>query len=104
LKRDEVLLRVGNSVNVSVVAIGNVEFTLPSRFLLKLKNSYFIPYISRNIIYISLLYLDDYHIELKDKYCSLDNIDFGSVHLLNNLYILDIENHVLTLKNSKKIK
>jgi hypothetical protein len=90
------MLRVENGANVSTVAIGNVELALPSGLLLELKDVYFIPCISRNIVSISLLDLDGYHFAFKNKCCSffINDIYFGSANLLNGLYILDIERPV----------
>jgi hypothetical protein len=54
LGKGEVQLRVGNDANVSAVAVECVEFHLPSGLVMELKNVYFIPSISRNIISNSL--------------------------------------------------
>jgi hypothetical protein len=57
LEKSEAQLHVKNGSNVSATIVRNMELNLPSCFILKLNNIYFIPSIAQNIISISCLNL-----------------------------------------------
>ena len=53
LAKDEVDLRVGNGAKVVALAVGTYVLTLPSGLLIQLENCYYVPAISRNIIFVT---------------------------------------------------
>ena len=53
LAKGEVDLRVGNGAKVVALAVGTYVLTLPSGLIIQLENCYYVPAISRNIIFIS---------------------------------------------------
>ena len=105
LAKGEVDLRVGNGARVAALAVGIYTLSLPSGLILDLKDCYFVPALTKNIISISFLDLDGFTIITKNKSCSLYRADvlYGAGHLTNGLYILDVENHVFNL-NTKQPK
>ena len=105
LAKGEVGLRVGNGARVVALAIGIYTLSLPSGLILDLKDCYFVPALTKNIISISCLDLDDFMIITKNKSCSLYLADvfYGAGHLTNGLYILDLENPVFNI-NTKQPK
>jgi hypothetical protein len=56
LRNKEIQLRVGNGAQIAAVTVGSIELYLPSGLIMELKNVYFVPSISKNII--SILYLE----------------------------------------------
>ena len=92
LARGEVNLRVGNGARVSALEIGNFELTLPSGLVILLKNCYYVPAMSRNIISVSRLELDGFVFIIKNNVISIHRKDmfYGNALLSNDLYILDL--------------
>ena len=86
------------------MAVGNVEITLPSGFVLELKDVYVVPCITRNIISISCLDLDGFNVAIKNKCCTLfrNDVCYGVAHLMNGLYVLDTNEHVLSVERDNK--
>ena len=60
LTEGEVDLQVGNGARVATLEIGNYSLSLPSGLVILLKNCYFVPAMSRNIISVSCLDMDGY--------------------------------------------
>ncbi|KAK8957861.1 hypothetical protein KSP39_PZI000571 [Platanthera zijinensis] len=104
LKKGEVQLRVGNGMCVSAMAIGAVELILPSGMVLELKDVYFVPVITRNIISISCLDMDGFSITIKDNCCSLfrNDVCFCIARNLNGLYVLDTSEHILSVEHNNR--
>jgi hypothetical protein len=50
----EVQLRVENGARVAAVTVGRIGLYLPSGLVMELENVYFVPIISRNIIYLMI--------------------------------------------------
>jgi hypothetical protein len=105
LNRGEVQLRVGNGAGVATIVIGFVELYLPSGFLVKLKDVYFVLSILRNIISIFFLYMDGYDFIIKNNCCSIyrDNIFYETSLIKNGIYLLDLEKPVYNI-NNKRLK
>jgi hypothetical protein len=105
LNRGEVQLRIRKRASVATIAIGFIKLYLPSGFFLKLKDDYFVPSISKNIISILCLDMDGYDFIIKNKCCSIykDNIFYGSSLIKNCLYLLDLENYMYNI-NNKRLK
>ncbi len=55
LTEGAVTLRVGNGARVAAVAVGTFPLHLPSGFSLILRDCYFVPSASRNLISVSCL-------------------------------------------------
>ena len=73
LAKGKVDLQVGNGARVSALAIGVYGLTLPSGLVLQLKNCYYVPAVSRNIISVSCLDMDGYHFIIKNNIFSIYN-------------------------------
>lgn len=71
--------------------------------IIKLENWYFVPTITKKIIFISYLNISDFSFNVKDKCYSFcrDEIFYGRGTLQNGIYILDIESSVMSIKNKK---
>ena len=93
LAKGEVDLRVGNGARVVALAVGVYDLTLPSGLVFQLKNCYYVPTMSRNIISISCLDVDGFHFIIKNNIFSIYNADifYGNAHLSNGLYVLNLE-------------
>ena len=93
LTKGEVDLRVGNGARVAVLAVGVYDLTLPSGLLFQLKNCYYVPAVSRNIISVSCLDVDGFHFIIKNNIFSIYNADifYGNAHLSNGPYVLSLE-------------
>jgi GAG-pre-integrase domain len=78
---------------------------LPSGLIMELKNVYFILSISRNIISISCLEMNDFSFVIKDNCCSIykDELYYGSSFMMNDLYILKIDKFVFNINKRLKI-
>jgi hypothetical protein len=86
------LLWVGNGASVATVIVGDLDLHLPSGLILELKDIYFVPSISRNIISVSCIDMDYFTFSIKDQCFSFyrDNIFYGSFQVVNGLYVLEI--------------
>ena len=93
LAKGEADLRVGNGARVAALAIGVYDLTLPSGLVFQLKNCYYVPAVSRNIISVSCLDVDGFHFIIKNNIFSIYNVDifYGNAHLSNGLYVLNLE-------------
>ena len=66
LAKGEVDLHVGNGVRVAALAVGTFQLLLPSGMVLELNNCYYVPAISRNIIFVSCLDVKGFHFIIKN--------------------------------------
>ena len=103
LEKGQVDLRLGNGARVAALAVGTFHLSLPSGLVLELKNCYYVPAISRNIISIPCLDLEGFQFSIKNKCCSFDRNDifYGSGPLENILYILDQSVHVYNISTKR---
>ena len=94
LMKGEVDLRVGNGAKVAALEQGDYELTLPSGLVILLRNCYYVPAMSRNIISISCLDLDGYSFVIENNKITIhrNDIYYGNAILDNGLYILDLNN------------
>jgi hypothetical protein len=101
LGKGEMQLRIGNGASVTVVAVGDLDLQLPSELILELSSVYFVSSISRNIISVSCMDMDDFTFSIKDQCFSFykDGIFYGSFQVVNDLYILEMDNQVLNINN-----
>jgi hypothetical protein len=105
LGKCEMLLQVGNGASVVVAVVGDLDLHLPSGLILELSSVYFVPSIFRNIISILCMDMDDFTFSIKDQCFSFyrDCIFYDNSHIVNDLYVLEIENYVLNI-NNKRLK
>ena len=75
LAKGEVNLRVGNGARVVALVVGVYDLTLPSGLVFQLKNCYYVPAVSRNIISVSCLDVDGFHFIIKNNIFSIYNVD-----------------------------
>ena len=82
------ILRIENGARVIIVVMKTYPLRLPSDLDLVLKDCYYVPAASRNLIYVSCLALEDYVISfLKDHYNILyERNKITSSFLINGLY------------------
>jgi hypothetical protein len=94
LGKGEMQLRVGNGASVAVITVGDLDLHLPSGLVLELSSVYFVPSISKNIISVSCMDMDDFTFSIKDQYLSFyrDDIFYGSSQVMNDLYVLEMDN------------
>jgi hypothetical protein len=105
LGKGEMLLRVGNRASVAAIAVEDLDLYLLSELILELKDVYFDPSISRNIISVSCMDIDSFIFSIKDQYFSFyrDGIFYSSAQVVNDLYVLEMNNQVLNI-NNKRLK
>jgi hypothetical protein len=105
LGKGEMQLWVGNGTSVVVVAVGDLDLYLPSGLILELSSVYFVPSISKNIISVSCMDMDEFIFSIKDQCFSFyrDDIFYGSSQVVNDLYVLEMDNQVLNI-NNKRLK
>ena len=93
MAKGEVDLRVGNGARVAALAVGTYDITLPSGLVLSLENCYYVPTMSRNIIFISCLDKIGFEFIIRNNKCSIyhDDAFFRYTPRTHGLYVLDIE-------------
>ena len=69
LAKAEVELRLGNGARVVALDIGSYSLHLPSGFVLELNNCYFVPAMTKSIIYVTVLDYEGFCLEIKNKCC-----------------------------------
>ena len=91
--KGKVDLRVGNGARVAALAIGTYALTLPSGLVLQLSNCYYVPIMSKNIIFVSCLDNDDFHFIIKNNNLSIyhEDIFYGVATLSFGFYVLNLE-------------
>ncbi|KAK8632220.1 hypothetical protein V6N13_028996 [Hibiscus sabdariffa] len=70
LAKGDVDLRVGNGARVAALAVGTYVLSLPSGLVLNLENCYFVPSLTKNIIFVSCLDKIGFEIIIKNNCCS----------------------------------
>ena len=64
---------MGNGARVVALAVGVYDLTLPSGLVFLLKNCYYVPSVSRNIILVSCLDVDGFHFIINNNIFSIYN-------------------------------
>ena len=75
LAKGEVDLRVGNGARVFALTVGVYDLTLLSGLVFHLKNCYYVLVVSRNIISVFSLDVDEFHFIIKYNIFSIYNAD-----------------------------
>ena len=75
LAKREVDLRVGNGARVAALEIGDLDLTLPSGLVILLKNCYYVPAMSRNIISACCLDMDGFVFIIENNVISIHHED-----------------------------
>ena len=93
LRDGEMILHVENRSRIAALAVETYPLRLPSELDLVLKDCYFVPAASRNLISISYLAHEGYVINfLKDHYIILfERNKIKSGFLINGLYQLHVD-------------
>ena len=106
LARGDIDLRVGNGAKVAAVSVGTYVLKLPSGFELYLRNCYFVPSLSKNIISVNMLDIDGFSFVIKDNCCtfSLNEMVYGKAVSMNGIYVLDQTTTELYHVNNKRAK
>ena len=88
----EIDLRVGNGTPAAVLAVGTFILELPSGHVLELNDCYYVPSLTRNIIYVSMLTQCGYTFVFRNTGCYLykNDVEICTVVANNGLYILNI--------------
>ena len=80
-------LRLGNGVRVVALPVGFYDLTLPSGIVFQLKNCYYVPAVSRNIISVSCLTVDEFYFIIKNNIFSIYNADIFFMGMLIYLMV-----------------
>ena len=87
LAKGKVDLRVGNGARVAALAVGVYDLTLPTGLVFQLKNCYYVPVVSRNIIQVSCLDVDGFHFIIKNNIFSIYHADIFFMGMLIYLMV-----------------
>ena len=89
LRKDEIILRVGNGARVATIAVGTYS-SLSLRFSLILKDCYYVSIASKNLISVSVLVQDNYNFYFNKDLCIIyfENKVIACIFLINRLYHL----------------
>ena len=93
LMKGEMDLGVGNRARVAALAMRTYYLTLPSGLVLQLSNCYFVPTMSKNIIFAFCLDNDGFYFIIKNNNISIyhEDIFYGVAILSFGLYVLNFE-------------
>ena len=78
---------MGNGARLAALAVGVYDLTLPSGLVFQLKNCYYVPAVSRNIISVSYLDVDVFHFIIKNNIFSIYNADIFFLGMLIYLMV-----------------
>jgi hypothetical protein len=105
--KGELDVRVDNGGNVAATTVNTYHLSLPSGLVFELNNCYCITALCKNIISSSYLKeVDGYEIIIKNKHCSIyyNDIFYAYCPLVNELYVLDLEDKFLGNINTKRVR
>ena len=92
-------MRVGNGVRVVALAIGIDVLNLPSEIILNFDDCYYIPALTKSIIYVSYLNKKGFHLTFS---IVLNGVLYASGTLYNRIHILDMSNTILISHDNKR--
>ena len=95
-----------NEAKVVALAIGTYVLNLPSGLLLNLDDCYYVPTLTKNVIYVSYLNKKGFHLAFSNNGCSimLNDVLHASGTFYNGIHILDISKPILTIPDNKRHK
>ena len=78
--------------------------SLPSGLVILLKNCYFVPAMSRNLISVSCLDMDGFSFIIQNNVISIhcEGIFYVNGLLSNGLYILDLEDYTRSVRSNRE--
>lgn len=102
LRDGEMILRVGNGARVAAVAVGTYPLRLPLGLDLVLRDCYYVPAASRNLISVSCLAQEGYVISFHKNHCNIfyENNKVANGFLINGLYQLHIDVSVFNIEQN----
>jgi hypothetical protein len=105
LRRGERSIRVANSVDAEVEAIGELPLKLNNGFILRLHNVLYVPSLSRNLIFVSCLDDDGYDYQFGNRQCLIlfDNKVVGLAFRQDKLYMLSMHENVNVVYNDENV-
>ena len=71
LEKDEVILCMKNGAKITILVIETCFLSLSTRHVMELSNYYYVPNITKNIIFVSYLVMDSYSFEIRNKGISI---------------------------------
>ena len=71
LREDDIILRIDNRAKIAAEAVGTYPLRLSLEFRLDLKDCYFIPVASWNLISVSVLVQDGFEFNFNKDFCSI---------------------------------
>ena len=79
---------------------------LPSGLCLNLNNCFYVPVLTKNIIFVSNLNKKGFHLNFSnnDCYIMLNDVSYVGGTLSNEIYILDMPNPILNVNDNKRQK
>ncbi|KAL9241884.1 hypothetical protein vseg_015944 [Gypsophila vaccaria] len=106
LTKGEIDLPVYNEARVVAVSIGTYVLNLLSGFVLHLKNCHFLPTLSKNIIFVSMLDMEGFTFNIKDNsfIFSLNDLVYGKAVSMNDIYVLDRTTDIYHVNTNKRVK
>ncbi|GJT01405.1 putative RNA-directed DNA polymerase [Tanacetum coccineum] len=95
LERNQRTVKVGNEVDLNVEAVGTLSLILEGGFCLNLYGTLYVPSMTRNLISVSKLIIDDFIFTFgyNKVYISLNSHVVGNDCLEGNLFKLYLDNH-----------
>jgi hypothetical protein len=105
LRRGERSIRVANSVDAEVEAIGELPLKLNNGFILHLHNVLYVPSLSRNLISVSCLDDDGYDYQFGNRQCLIlfDNKVVGLAFRQDKFYMLSMHENVNVVYNDENV-
>ena len=106
LNKGELDLHMGNGAKVAALVVGTYVLNLPNGRLLNFDDCYYVPALTKNIIYVSYLNKKDFHLTFSNNGCfiMLNDDLYASGTLYNGIHILDMSNPILIVHDNKRHK
>ena len=96
---------MAKGTRVVALAVRTYELSLSSYSVLELQNCYFVPVLSKNIVSVSCLRKQGFHLGTKDNCCQLwlNETFYGTSTDNNGIYVLDLDKPIFNI-NTKRQK
>ncbi|KAL0439310.1 UNVERIFIED_CONTAM: hypothetical protein Slati_2414000 [Sesamum latifolium] len=105
LSKDEMILRLGDGKAIAAEAVGSLSLVVSNHVRIDLKDYYFVSSMVKNIISIPILDSDGYTFLIDKNYFYLVHEDVYHIlgTLVNDLYILQQSNLIMTAQHKRKV-